>query len=560
MSWKPSPLIPTVRDYRFKVRLLHSEDSDFKINTKILGLDDHLMASTMAGLIQPNGASNFINDQSNREEATLTFVWSGVSWEESYADLKALVRQAKSDGQPKSDASHLVVGVLYGAQIYCVMSKDVRKGDDNPRKEAKEDLMKIWNKIKEALDRNWNVDQFKKDFEKTNQLSGYNCRMYTDFQSEPVRHCNLIDLYQRCSEWENQMRSNRTHPGRSKGVPITILLCPLQVLFEAAEILPNKFDAYIDMDLVNSCFLILNDLKRIVVEAKKICTFADKEAKRSILEFVNVVSDYRESLQAHFRESVVKDRSREEKKENGVIQICFGPNANSPDLEDVDESENHPVFNISNLSQWVSYKEAEVLMNAAIYSLTTRAGIDFLSDSSQLDCLLSSSCQKYAVVLFVPPLDGWTIGILSAMKNFLDNPRSSETENKYEVPWLMETPKRELVNDWLSAFVTHVEKNPQVSSQVKFIVTFGDVKLNFSIYENGQLLKGNLLQLPAPPTGLRPHLPVRNEAKKLKKYFACFEIEWDHRDFGYPSPVVEQMQSSHHPLCRRFLFRQDVVD
>ena len=560
MPWKPSPLTPTVRDYRFKVRLLYSEESDFKINTKLMGLDDHLMASTMAGLIQPNGASNFINDQSNREEATLTFVWSGVSWEESYADLKALVRQAKSDGQPKSDASHLVVGVLYGAQIYCVMSKDVRKGDDNPRKEAKEDLMKIWNKIKEALDRNWNVDQFKKDFEKTNQLSGYNCRMYTDFQSEPVRHCNLIDLYQRCSEWENQMRSNRTHPGRSKGVPITFLLCPLQVLFEAAEILPNKFDAYIDMDLVNSCFLILNDLKRIVVEAKKICTFADKEAKRSILEFVNVVSDYRESLQAHFRESVVKDRSREEKKENGVIQICFGPNANSPDLEDVDESENHPVFNISNLSQWVSYKEAEVLMNAAIYSLTTRAGIDFLSDSSQLDCLLSSSCQKYAVVLFVPPLDGWTIGILSAMKNFLDNPRSSETENKYEVPWLMETPKRELVNDWLSAFVTHVEKNPQVSSQVKFIVTFGDVKLNFSIYENGQLLKGNLLQLPAPPTGLRPHLPVRNEAKKLKKYFACFEIEWDHRDFGYPSPVVEQMQSSHDPLCRRFLFRQDVVD
>ena len=177
MPWKPSPLTPTVRDYRFKVRLLYSEESDFKINTKLMGLDDHLMASTMAGLIQPNGASNFINDQSNREEATLTFVWSGVSWEESYADLKALVRQAKSDGQPKSDASHLVVGVLYGAQIYCVMSKDVRKGDDNPRKEAKEDLMKIWNKIKEALDRNWNVDQFKKDFEKTNQLSGYNCRM-----------------------------------------------------------------------------------------------------------------------------------------------------------------------------------------------------------------------------------------------------------------------------------------------------------------------------------------------------------------------------------------------
>ena len=558
MSWKPSPLIPTVRDYRFKVRLLHSEDSDFKINTKILGLDDHLMASTMAGLIQPNGASNFINDQSNREEATLTFVWSGTSWEESYADLKALVRQAKIDGQPKSDATHLVVGVLYGAQIYCVMSKDVRKGDDNPRKEAKEDLMKIWNKIKEALDRNCSVDQFKKELEKTNQLSDYNCRMYSDYQSEPVRHCNLIDLYQRCSEWENQMRSNRTHPGRSKGVPITIQLCPLQVLFPAA----NKFDAYsdIDMDLVNSCFLILNDLKRIVVEAKKICTFADKEAKRSILEFVNVVSNYRESLQSRFRESVVKARSREEKKENGVIQICFGRNANSPDLEDVDESENHPVFNIANLSQWVSYKEAEVLMNAAIYSLTTRAGIDFLSDSSQLDCLLSSSCQKYAVVLFVPPLDGWTIGILSAMKNFLDNPRSSETENKYEVPWLMETPKRELVNDWLSAFVTHVEKNPQVSSQVKFIVTFGDVKLNFSIYENGQLLKGNLLQLPAPPTGLRPHLPVRNEAKKLKKDFACFEIEWDHRDFGYPSPVVEQMQSSHDPLCRRFLFRQDVVD
>ena len=558
MPWKPFPLTPTVRDYRFKVRLLYSEESDFKINTKLMGLDDHLMASTMAGLIQPNGASNFINDQSNREEATLTFVWSGTSWEESYADLKALVRQAKIDGQPKSDATHLVVGVLYGAQIYCVMSKDVRKGDDNPRKEAKEDLMKIWNKIKEALDRNWNMDQFKKELEKTNQLSDYNCRMYSDYQSEPVRHCNLIDLYRRCNEWENQMRSNRTHPGRSKGVPITIQLCPLQVLFPAA----NKFDAYsdIDMDLVNSCFLILNDLKRIVVEAKKICTFADKEAKRSILEFVNVVSNYRESLQSRFRESVVKARSREEKKENGVIQICFGRNANSPDLEDVDESENHPIFNIPNLSQWVSYKEAEVLMNAAIYSLTTRAGIDFLSDSSQLDCLLSSSCQKYAVVLFVPPLDGWTIGILSAMKNFLDNPRSSETENKYEVPWLMETPKRELVNDWLSAFVTHVEKNPQVSSQVKFIVTFGDVKLNFSIYENGQLLKGNLLQLPAPPTGLRPHLPVRNEAKKLKKYFACFEIEWDHRDFGYPSPVVEQMQSSHDPLCRRFLFRQDVVD
>ena len=530
MSWKPSPTIPTARDYHFKVRYRHS---DFNSNAKSMGLDDQMMASMVTGLIEDyKGASNFINYHSNPEDATLTFIWSAISWEESYKDLRAVVLQNVADFPANDrvpDATHLVVGVFYGAQIYCAISFD--EESKLTKGVANEHLTNLWRKLKEALDRNVDVDKFKKELEKTKYFCRLTCRIYSDFQTEPLLKCSPVDLYQRCLDLQHQISNNGIKSGRCKGVPIAIQLCPLKILFQSTE-MSKLFPAYrdVDVDFVNRSAHLLADLRQIVVKAKDVYAFVNKESSScTIPEFIDVISNYQQLMQLIWRNSVVKARSQES---------FYGP--------EINKFENHPIFKLSYLKQWLMWKEEELKMKELIISRSgnlTRIGIENLSE--QLENFLSSSAKKYCLVLFVPSLGEWTDKILVAMKKCLDDPNlaywSSDIFNtKYERPWSFESHNRKLVLDWIFKFSNYVKKNREIASQVEFVITFGGKQFDcsFSIYETGKLLKGNLRQLPVAPIRLQIR-PIIS-----KKSSISTKILWEYEEVDCHFVIEYRMKGS----------------
>ena len=189
MVWKPTIFhaIPvTCEDYRSEWMECTAEaEFSNKIKTESMDLDNHLLASTMCGLISDfNGASNFINDKPDPSQIILTCSWTQKLWVERYKDLQHLVDPNTASN---TKATHVVVSVLYGAQMFCVFVQDVqgKEKDEQVRKETQKKLQKIMKRFQVAFDSQLNLEKFKQEFnEEMHELADFKCRLYMDFKAE----------------------------------------------------------------------------------------------------------------------------------------------------------------------------------------------------------------------------------------------------------------------------------------------------------------------------------------------------------------------------------------
>lgn len=140
---------------KFELRLLSDQHSNLVTNNKWeqWGLNKHLQVSVMAGLFEKfNGASNyFINHRSDPDpslQVSKTLLCRMKSKEERL-DLKALMAKQNvsplSGEEGREQATHVVVGVLYGAEAFCVLSNDIDCNKES-RKDAEENLSLLANK------------------------------------------------------------------------------------------------------------------------------------------------------------------------------------------------------------------------------------------------------------------------------------------------------------------------------------------------------------------------------------------------------------------------------
>ena len=281
---------------------------------------------------------------------------------------------------------------------------------------------------------------------------------------------------------------------------------------------------------------VLSDLKRIVRRVEKLCDANRGTADYECLqEFTKAVCQYRDFLKSKLQAAVISDRSNIASDDYDVETTTS-------------HAQTHSSFDTFRLERWLDYKCNEWdMMNWM--AIGAGKGIVFLADRRQLEQQLASN-KTFALVLYVPPLDELTSSALAAMKtsvNTLEEYFSRHVDNsgkRCKDPWHMVLSKRKFVLDVIGELASHFEKNREISGQVQFIVTFGEIKQTFgcsySVYEGKKLLKSNLRQLPSPPTGLRVHLP--NEAKprqrRVKRTPSPTQIEWNYEDIGIPAQFV----------------------
>lgn len=161
-----------------------------------MNLDEHLQISTVAGLIDKKyqGASHYINDRPNSAQVTRT-LGCRIKTKREHLDLKTLVSQDAPcivDHQteiPKLEATHVVVGVTYGAEAYYVLAQelvDKDQNDQDAKEDVEENLPSIGNKMENYLRDNQNLMSFKDQLDKKEQElinKHLKCRLYSDFQS-----------------------------------------------------------------------------------------------------------------------------------------------------------------------------------------------------------------------------------------------------------------------------------------------------------------------------------------------------------------------------------------
>ena len=425
-----------------------------------------------------------------------------------------------------AEATHVVVGIVYGAEAYCVLSKQVNGNEtEQTRLEAEEYLSQISIKMQNALEAKQNLAKFMESFdnEEKRELSRLKCRLYADLQLHPVIDCGIFDAYKHCSELLNVTND--------KAIPIEIELCPLKAIVGSTQHLEFG-DAKIEV--VNRFCDIWTEYERIIIKAKAYCPLAPKAHRTSIRQFAKAVLDHQKSSVVRFTDDLKRDR--------GLFY-------NYPTEADEETWEIDPLFFPIFLNRWLVYKQAEKEINDKLSSME---GVITVANKDQLELELKDpSNKKFSLVLTIPPPDGRTKQILEGMKRYRSHNmkwaealsggmKASEADHEDPgLPWHMFPCNRRI----LDQFDQHVKRNGL--HQIQFFLVFGESwrlrmraeQCSYSVYHEEKLLKEEFDQLLAPPTGLRVHLQSTRSGS--------IDVECDFEDIGYPYHFLVEYRLKH---------------
>ena len=496
-----------------------------------MGLDKHLQASTLAGLVDSSmfeGAANYLKDKTNPSQVSRTLVCRVISKKEGI-DMHPLLSHITADGpvkrqKTKQKATHVITGIVYGAEAYCVFTQDFDEADPNSREDAEENLAKISSKMENALENSKDVTNFKEQLTRKEiklLANSLKCRLYADLQTQPVRECSVFDAYKYCFKLIKQVKNADVE--RNATVPLFFLLSSL--ISTSAEIKSLQLRD-VNAGLVERCCRIWTEFEQLNAQADAIPT--DSKFKRATLcQFHEIVERFQTLVKNKWKDGVIKARQNEDGEDDEVEKA-------------ITIAETHHLFKVSRLKRWLQFKKAEFEMAATIKGIN---GIIFLADKTQLEKKLTDSIGKFTLVLSIPSLDEKTSEILSAMKEYVENYSEltavddGDDLDEDGLPWHVDTIKRKLIMDKISEMSEHANKNTHMT-QVQFFVAPEEkgrkFECHYSVYQADNLLKDNVSKLPIPPTRLRIQTVVLGGPKRPKLSTVPIKLTWHYEDLGYP--------------------------
>lgn len=469
--------------------------------------DVHTRDSIVCGLIaEYQGASKYLEDRFNPANSTQTLNCR-VNSKKERLNLDILSQKA-APILDSGDATHVVVGINHGAETYCVLVRNLEEGSDadrNARGRAVKELSELASRMMTALKARQDWADFEEQFQ--GMMDQISCRLYSDFPTQFVGECSVYQAYRHCLQLIMEMESNQTiyMLEDCQDVPLTVYLCPLELLGPQPVIpLTPEYKSFRPniSDYVEECLVVWISLKAISAQANalrvesnaKIYTFS----RLSLRQFEKLVEEYQELFRKSLKSAVVKSRKsndtskwyQAEKEAKSVIEII----------------QSHDLFSTDKLEvQWLSFKNEELRIAKRMASVEEVA---FMPSLNQVVEEISKS-KKYALVLIVPPVDGWTNGYVYAMKRYLkDHKTLTMTYEDYdyyddELPWYIKTKEKKRVIEQIDDLFIRVLRNKNNAKQVQLYITFGNsgdpLCCRYSVYEAGNLLKDNLNSFPGFP-------------------------------------------------------------
>ena len=521
----------------FELRLLSDRHSDYQIKSKWdhTCLDKHLQVSVMTGIIDKfHGASNFINDKTDASHVNRTFVCRAKSREERL-NLQTLANPRISSlfdfGEEK--ATHVVIGVFYGAEFYCVLSKDLN-GDEESRKDVEDNLSELVHRWKNSLAEGRDFLEIKEgEAEKLNHLK---CRLYNDLQPETVRECNVSDAYKQCAILIEQVQEND-----NVSVPISVLLCPLEEIP-----VTEYFD--VDVDLIGRCYRVYSKLEQICLKADALRSAVRKDNRSRLRRFVDAVAKYQEMLKKNLKDAVIE--ARKTNKMDKVERIA-------------DVAETHLLFRPSRLKRWLFYERAELEMMEKL-AIGTKE-ISFLADWKEFDPKTVVN-KQFALLLIVPSLNEMFRDVTKSLENFVDlesavfeggagdqdGDTTEDEEEKNGIPFHHVEFRRKLLQSKLRELAEHIDRNKEMENQFQFFVSNDrgqGTKCWYILYDYTNSRKDPSkttdFQLPKPPTNVRICPKSSEKTKKAKTSLESIRVEWDESEQlkDYPFQYLVEYRS-----------------
>nr|XP_015215173.1 PREDICTED: verrucotoxin subunit beta-like [Lepisosteus oculatus]XP_015215174.1 PREDICTED: verrucotoxin subunit beta-like [Lepisosteus oculatus] len=304
--------------------------------TSSLDVSASLKVSVLGGMISVQGSAGFLNDnKSSKHQARITLHYrTTTKFEQLTMNQLGQQNIAFKEVFDQGTATHVVTGVLYGAQAFFVFDREIssdetKQGVQGSMEGAIKMMGLIGGEVKGSVNVNTKTDK---------TVDQIKCTFYGDFKltSNPVTFQEAIQVYSKLP--------NLLGPEEEHAVPIKVWLYPLKLLNDQAARLVREisvelvYHAQNILEHLGHCEMKSNDLMKNEVASKF------RQIKRKAQRFKDLCRIYKLTFQKNLAEVLPQIRGGQQ-EENKLADI----------LKRKEESP----FKDSSLVEWLENKETE---------------------------------------------------------------------------------------------------------------------------------------------------------------------------------------------------------
>ncbi|XP_030255445.1 neoverrucotoxin subunit alpha-like [Sparus aurata] len=337
-----------------------SASDSIESKSSLLDIEASLKVSFLCGLIEVGGSAKYLNDTKKfKNQSRVTCRYNATT---HFNQLSVTQRETMNTQQidviKKGTATHVVTGILYGADAFFVF--DSEKLEDSSVQNIQGHMEAVINKIPK-FDVEGKADIKLTDDEKkvTNKFS---CKFYGDFilQSNPATFVEAVKTY---VELPKLLGENG-----EKTVPLKVWMTPLKVFDTTAAELKNV----ISVGLVWKVQDALEDLREIQMRCNDSLddTVVQNlpQIQEELNKFQNCCNLYISNLQTNMAKELPS--IREGKEDESSVKKLLDDRNKSP-------------FSHETLDEWLDHKEREI--NVIRSCVEMMEGTTIVHNQSELD-------------------------------------------------------------------------------------------------------------------------------------------------------------------------------
>ncbi len=419
-----------------------------------LGIDASLKLSLMGGLVKVSGAASYLDDRkSSKRVARVSLQYHSTSkFEQLGMDQLGQIQHPQAF--ERNIATHVVTGVLYGAEAFLVFDRSVRNEESFQDVHGK--MKGLIKDLPGILDVSGNADLSFQDADR-NETDKFHCKFYGDFllQENPSTFQDAVKIYQ-------QLPKLLGGKGAPKSVPKKVWLYPLCQLDSRAQQIVRE----ISVGLVNDVQKLLEQIHELEMESNDIGASIVHQQFKGIREQM-----YK------FRSNISGHRSNLVKRFSVLLPKIRGDGAEEAELADLMRESDSSPFSPIQLSSWLKGKEKEEQLLASYLSKLEEARFEFIPENS-LDALLIDFDR---VICFAFKLGGENDPYLEVLSNYLHVSQIPVATGDSK-PWHEDREVKQRMRAQLTIFKEFAEAN-KGEEGIKFVVT--DVSLASFTSKNG---------------------------------------------------------------------------
>lgn len=360
--------------------------------SSLLDIDASLKASFFGGLIEVGGSANYLNDEKkSHNQSRITLQYKATTKFKQLVLTPDETKNAQQEDEVKSLATHVVTGILYGANAFFVFESE--KLDSSSIQKIQGNMQDIIKKIP-----SFNVDG-KAGIELSNDEKSvtdrFTCTFYGDLivETKPITFEHAVRTYIQLPKLLGEHKDN--------GVPLKVTLMPLKNFYPKAFVGMKEISA----GLVSKAQDALQDFHNLEISCN------DLLEERMVKSFPQIQEKLRrfKKLCMYFKSSLQQTMAKK------LPSIRAGEEDEQELLKAFDDRDKSP-FSQEELTKWIKDEEREVTIIR--YFVDMMEGNEIISDQSDLERKVLDPIEDFLCFVFtsLKPTDPY----LQKMSDYLD--------------------------------------------------------------------------------------------------------------------------------------------